>query len=1290
MGRLRKLGDTKTNDIDLYSFKDDDIGDSRKQQDVLLESTTPIMTTTTTTAKNISDIGQPTGPPIDMDDGLITTPTSSQTVGAVTLNDQSFSQPIRLPASIIQQQQEEEELVTTQPMINTTTTTTNTTNEELVPTQPLDFDTTDIIDIDFGSTQSLQQHQQHKQQQQQQKGVQVLKSRGSNTLWVGPPVASVKSMIFYSIMKFNGVDYYTDSIVMIQDTQYPGQDRVYKISSFWETKDKSSQCFIELIPIQRPEETPLGRKAYHGEKQLLPSIECVIKKISTIRKMMFCTVEKYTQWMSRTSYPPNSFYCQDKDYEIMMTKGFKRLEYDGVFTIPLQPLNENPYITTPPAPPNVSSSLESFNSSEGISLPIGKKRKNVEKKQSSSTTTRDSLSLDFTTMDQTDDDDDDIMKSFDKQENEKMDAFNGLKKIQNLDEEEKENAIMDIEGLDRVLESSRRQKSKKKEALDQLKEKRSKKRLKKQGDQEDMELMKQHNSDDSDDNEILVLDSSSDDEKIEIKSPKKKMIIEEKEEEEEMEEMEQEKEEEQQEEQQEEKEEHLQRPQSQEKPSQDLGQKSTPIELDEDEGVGILQYDDGQKGPPPAHDYFNVDSPPTSQPTSTNTTKSSTDTNHYNDLFHMDNFLNDNLSSQAATQQKRANQKIFRPSQSLTPPPKKDVVTFVLTEEDKWNIEDSKMKWMNSGFADQQQQVTNPFKSPKKKLVFVDPIPSSIDSSNIILPSPTVSSAMRFLYQQQKKQPDPPPLSSIRRSSSSSDIDEEQLEIEQERERERMQQDAYNKQQNKEARKKASQQQRKRSSGKSTSTMDKQPIVDIYNIDLDSQEEKEPQQQETPTKRNYKSKKDNDDDMIYTQEPTSRTSPLKRRAYFFDDAKSDDEDDNENYLLDDFVVQDASNSDTSQEEEIVQKKRKNVKKTKKVSPRRNRRNEDDDDDDDDGYLDEIVKPKAPPKKKSPETKSDIDLSSQEENEEQDDSEHEKEGEKPKRRKKSLRKQKPVSEFDDDQENDNDDLDLDDFIVNGKEEEQVEEEESDQEEKKKKKKKQRSKEKWRGQDPLSIKKEVDYLFTKKLTIKESFEVFLQYIVSCIVDKDFIRSVKSNKEDFNYFKESLQRIEDVVVGKKDILVRSSVWQQNFVDDLLYRPIYQAASYEATTNRCQSCKRATHSVTFTATLAGPSYEVSQYWKGDFTKPKSYDDDAETDHTRYEVGSFCLKRSEIFHQLHHYPYTMYINIRGQVKRFMQDNQDSEPVDIVNHFLDDPNWIRSHFLRLQAMLASADEVGGL
>ncbi|KAF2077233.1 hypothetical protein CYY_001487 [Polysphondylium violaceum] len=211
--------------------------------------------------------------------------------------------------------------------------------EELKRTNKDDYD--NAIDIDnqptslpsptIQSRQTSSTIQQQPQQQQQQQSSSAWRL-GSSTCVLGERIAVVDSLEFYKGLKIKGIDYYTDSTVLLSFNDGNGgqnnnKPSVYKISSFYENIT-NKQLFIELIIVQRSDEC--GKKS-SSAKQLFPTKRSISVKVTDITRITMCTIEPENQIKSKPSLPMNGFFCSDADYaELINAKGKKRSMYDKI------------------------------------------------------------------------------------------------------------------------------------------------------------------------------------------------------------------------------------------------------------------------------------------------------------------------------------------------------------------------------------------------------------------------------------------------------------------------------------------------------------------------------------------------------------------------------------------------------------------------------------------------------------------------------------------------------------------------------------------------------------------------------------------------------------------------------------------------------------------------------------------------------------------------------------------------------------------------------------------------
>ncbi|KAF2077232.1 hypothetical protein CYY_001486 [Polysphondylium violaceum] len=230
-----------------------------------------------------------------------------------------------------------------------------------------------------------------------------------------------------------------------------------------------------------------------------------------------------------------------------------------------------------------------------------------------------------------------------------------------------------------------------------------------------------------------------------------------------------------------------------------------------------------------------------------------------------------------------------------------------------------------------------------------------------------------------------------------------------------------------------------------------------------------------------------------------------------------------------------------------------------------------------------------------------------------------------------------------------------------------------------------------ENPDDIKKQVELKYSKTYTMDEAFNIFIQYIVSCNLDKDFINCIDEDEVSSLYFKEAIEKIHKLVMSKKEMMVRSSIWQSDFYNELSHRPFYHFQQVEGLQGKCKSCSRTQHTATYLVYLSGKSYDVNDFWNGIFKNPKRLKGtDCEERKIEYSLGSFCYKRSNLFHKLHHFPYKLFRTIKGDVRTQKSKHPDWSNEQVLESILQSKTTINSYFYQLQTLLKEADDIGGI
>ena len=127
--------------------------------------------------------------------------------------------------------------------------------------------------------------------------------------------------------------------------------------------------------------------------------------------------------------------------------------------------------------------------------------------------------------------------------------------------------------------------------------------------------------------------------------------------------------------------------------------------------------------------------------------------------------------------------------------------------------------------------------------------------------------------------------------------------------------------------------------------------------------------------------------------------------------------------------------------------------------------------------------------------------------------------------------------------------------------------------------------------------------------------MQFLVSCCIEEDFMKNVITSKD--SYFMPSIRKVEDAVQGRKEFLLRSSVWDKTFKDDLERFPSYRSYPKTVTaTIDCQVCHRKHLTASFEVVLEGHPYDSDALWKNKKMPKLRWKEEEEV---TYSLGRFC-----------------------------------------------------------------------
>eukprot|EP00727_Mastigamoeba_balamuthi_P012642 m51a1_g800 hypothetical protein (743) ;mRNA; r:653603-656301 len=213
-----------------------------------------------------------------------------------------------------------------------------------------------------------------------------------------------------------------------------------------------------------------------------------------------------------------------------------------------------------------------------------------------------------------------------------------------------------------------------------------------------------------------------------------------------------------------------------------------------------------------------------------------------------------------------------------------------------------------------------------------------------------------------------------------------------------------------------------------------------------------------------------------------------------------------------------------------------------------------------------------------------------------------------------------------------------------------------------------------------------------TLRQAFDVYLQFIASACADRDFIDSLAADggEEHRSYFLPGVQKIERELLTKKECVITSSAWNQDFLKGLIafptFKTVCQSRKGEIADDPCQACKRGKHSAGFTITLYGPEYDPESLWQGDITgylESRANKESAAPTTVQFRVGKMCNQRAFLFHRLEHYKSIL---INSVLKRLEKCSEDAGTA--VQTVLDDSAWVSERYDNYKRLLTDADNFG--
>eukprot|EP01083_Nonionella_stella_P033391 91428_1 len=197
-------------------------------------------------------------------------------------------------------------------------------------------------------------------------------------------------------------------------------------------------------------------------------------------------------------------------------------------------------------------------------------------------------------------------------------------------------------------------------------------------------------------------------------------------------------------------------------------------------------------------------------------------------------------------------------------------------------------------------------------------------------------------------------------------------------------------------------------------------------------------------------------------------------------------------------------------------------------------------------------------------------------------------------------------------------------------------------------------------------------------EESFKIWLQFLVSCQLDPNFLRH-DQNTESYDYFNGARRFIEDGILSRRESLVSSSVWSAKLLDVIKTLPSMK--SIEKDCGNCTGCNRAAHPAKMEVVFAGYPYPSDTCWTGRVDDVRLLSSDIESE--IYQFGRVCHNRIRLYHSIQHYKASIVLRIKKRIEDIEKKHPYAEADNLLDRVLT-KTWSDQMYRRYQHLIECA------
>ncbi|XP_022244160.1 uncharacterized protein LOC106461481 [Limulus polyphemus] len=190
-------------------------------------------------------------------------------------------------------------------------------------------------------------------------------------------------------------------------------------------------------------------------------------------------------------------------------------------------------------------------------------------------------------------------------------------------------------------------------------------------------------------------------------------------------------------------------------------------------------------------------------------------------------------------------------------------------------------------------------------------------------------------------------------------------------------------------------------------------------------------------------------------------------------------------------------------------------------------------------------------------------------------------------------------------------------------------------------------------------------------RENFEVFLQTLISQVLDPNFISEII--KENDEYFLSHVKGIEKITMDQKNLLFHQGSWEPELLQCAeMYPCVNVMPRKDAEVVNCQVCQNVSSDQL--VQFYGQVYDqttLGHQLNPENTKPKV---------TQFSVCTSCSQKVTLFSRLHHQKYNFFLKCRLKVSAVRGGDDNKESHLILEECLEDNSWVSRMFTEVVEM----------